>query len=233
MSSAAERYLEVEAQVARACASAGRKREDVLLLAVSKFQPLEAIIEVAQAGQLDFGENYVQEAREKMDLLQGQGLRWHMIGHLQMRKAKSVAGAFDLVHSLDSEALAAGLEKRLDNRTQDVLIEVNIGGEPQKSGVMAPDLKKLAGYVFENCPDLRLRGLMCLPPVFDNGDASRPFFEKLRLLRDQLEKDFGVNLPELSMGMSGDFQAAIAEGATIVRIGAAIFGPRQAHRSRA
>lgn len=227
-----ERYLKVEAQVASACASAGRRREDVLLLAVSKFQPPEAIIEVARAGQRDFGENYAQEARNKMARLAEPGLRWHMIGHLQTRKAKSVAGEFALIHSLDNKDLADGIERRLDDRQQDVLIEVNIGGEPQKAGVLAADLDRFAAHILENCPSLRLRGLMCLPPVFDNAEASRPFFEKLRLLRDQLEKRFGLKLPELSMGMSGDFQAAIAEGATIVRIGTAIFGPRPALRPR-
>lgn len=230
MSDLSVRYQEVEAEVARACASAGRRREEVVLLAVSKFQPLEAILEVAQAGQRDFGENYLQEAKEKMERLAGHDLRWHMIGHLQTRKARSAAGAFELIHSLDNEALADGLQKRIQDGAQDVLIEVNIGSEPQKSGVMAAEVDKLAAYVLENCPSLRLRGLMCMPPIFDNGEASRPFFEKLRLIREQLEKRFGLKLPELSMGMSGDFQAAIAEGATIVRIGTAIFGPRPARR---
>lgn len=233
-----ERYGKVCAQVEAACREAGRDRSEVLLLAVSKFQPAEAIATLARAGQADFGENYVQEAWSKRETLVAENecasLRWHMIGHVQSRKARLVAGSFTLLHSLDSQKLASALERDLAaenaaaNVAQDALIEVNIGEEQQKAGVMPADLPRLAEYVIEQCPHLRLRGLMCLPPVFDSGDAARPYFAKLRKLRDNLQKQTGVALPELSMGMSGDFAAAIAEGSTIVRIGTSIFGPRPA-----
>lgn len=221
-----ENYARVEAEVEKACASAGRKRTEVRLIAVSKFHSVAAIREIAGAGQRDFGENYVQEANAKREALEELGLSWHMIGNVQTRKAVKIAGRFALLHTLDRRELADALEKRLNNSAQDALIEVNIGGEAQKSGIAPERAGELAEYVVANCPHLRLKGLMCLPPVFDSGDAARPYFAKLRELRDALEKRLAARLPELSMGMSGDFQGAIAEGATIVRIGTSIFGPR-------
>lgn len=227
-----QNYRYVEGEVAAACARTGRARNEVHLLAVSKFQPASAIAETAKLGQRDFGENYVQEAltkREELESITGSNeLRWHMIGHIQSRKAPLVAGAFWLIHTLDSIHLANGLEKALVKleKRQKVLLEVNIANEPQKAGIMPLELPKLAAYVLEHCPHLDLQGLMCLPPVFDSGEAARPYFAKLRQLRDNLETETGKKLPELSMGMSGDFATAIAEGATIVRIGTAIFGPR-------
>ena len=151
-----------------------------------------------------------------------------MIGHVQSRKAAQVAGAFALIHTLDSRKLADGLERRLAvlEARQPVLMEVNVAAEPQKSGIMAEDLPVLADYIVENCPHLELRGLMCLPPVFDAGEAARPHFARLRVLCEELRARLGLPLPELSMGMSGDFEAAVAEGATLVRIGTDIFGPR-------
>lgn len=223
-------YRHVEEAIAAACAQAGRGRDTVRLLAISKFQPAAAIIQAAELGQRDFGENYVQEALAKRTELERLPceLRWHMTGHIQGKKAARVAGAFWLIHTLDSIRLADALEKALPGTgaRQKVLIEVNIANEPQKAGIMIADLSALAGHVLQNCPQLELLGLMCLPPVFDSGEAARPYFAKLRHLRDKLEQDLRVSLPELSMGMSGDFAAAIAEGATIVRIGTAIFGPR-------
>lgn len=225
-----ERYADVEAQVEKACVSAGRRRDEVRLIAVSKFHPAQAILEVARAGQLEFGENYVQEAEAKRaelaELLPN--LRWHLIGHLQSRKAAQVAGRYTLIHTLDTCKLADALEKRLEGNVQDVLIEVNIGSEGQKSGVEPDGLAALATHIAEKCPHLNLLGLMCMPPVYDSGDAARPFFARLRHLRDGLEKGLGKKLPELSMGMSGDFPGAIAEGATIIRVGTGIFGPRPA-----
>ena len=181
---------------------------------------------------MDFGENYVQEALQKREELAGEpacrNVRWHMIGHVQSRKAAQVAGAFALIHTLDSRKLADGLERRLAvlEARQPVLMEVNVAAEPQKSGIMAEDLPVLADYIVENCPHLELRGLMCLPPVFDAGEAARPHFARLRVLCEELRARLGLPLPELSMGMSGDFEAAVAEGATLVRIGTDIFGPR-------
>ena len=227
-----ERYARVLERLDAACAAAGRKREDVTLIAVSKLHPAVDVAEVARAGQLDFGENYVQEALQKREDLAGESacrnLRWHMIGHVQSRKAAQVAGAFALIHTLDSRKLADGLERRLAvlEARQPVLMEVNVAAEPQKSGLMAEDLPSLADHILEKCPHLELRGLMCLPPVFDAGEAARPHFARLSALREELRDRLGLPLPELSMGMSGDFAAAVAEGATIVRIGTDIFGPR-------
>ena len=214
-----ERYARVLDRIDTACASAGRPRESVRLIAVSKLHPAESLAQVAAAGQIDFGENYVQEALQKRQDLnadpataaQCAGIRWHMIGHVQSRKAPLVAGAFSLVHTLDSRKLADAFERRLaeGGARQPVLFEVNVGGESQKSGVMSADLPELADYVLEHCPHLEVQGLMCLPPVFDAGDAARPHFARLRELR-------------------GDFEGAVAEGATMVRIGTDIFGPRPA-----
>ena len=233
-----DRYRHVQDRLNTACAAAGRAREDVTLIAVSKLHPAEEVAVVAAAGQVDFGENYVQEALQKREDLAASagsstfaaGIRWHMIGHVQSRKAAQVAGAFALIHTLDSRKLADSLEKRLNGveERQPVLFEINIASEPQKSGLMPADLPALADYVLENCPHLDVQGLMCLPPVFDAGDAARPHFALLRQLRDNLRKHTGLPLPTLSMGMSGDFEAAVAEGATQVRIGTDIFGPRPA-----
>lgn len=225
------RYNRVEDRILEACASAGRKRKDVTLIAVSKFQPESAILAAAAAGQADFGENYMQEALAKeRDLLNktSQPLRWHMIGHVQSRKAAAAAGAFELIHTVDSEKLAHGLEKKLamSSGGQDILIEVNVGEEKQKSGVSEENLFQLADVIEEQCPHLRMLGLMCIPPVYDAGDGARPYFAKLASLREKLKMRLGRDLPHLSMGMSGDFPVAIAEGATLIRIGTAIFGPR-------
>lgn len=227
-----ERYARVLERLDAACAAAGRGRDDVVLIAVSKLHPAADVAAVARAGQLDFGENYVQEALQKREELAGEPAcrngRWHMIGHVQSRKAAQVAGAFALIHTLDSRKLADGLERRLAvlEARQPVLMEVNVAAEPQKSGIMAEDLPALADYIVESCPHLELRGLMCLPPVFDAGEAARPHFARLRVLCEELRARLGLPLPELSMGMSGDFEAAVAEGATLVRIGTDIFGPR-------
>lgn len=225
-----QNYEALGEKLEKACLKYGRNPSGARLVAVSKFHPAGAVAAIARVGQVDFGENYVQEALEKIDSLSGNfpDLRWHMIGHVQSRKASLVAGAFALIHTLDSVKLADGLERRLNalGKKQPVLMEVNIANEPQKSGIPPDGLEALGVHALENCPHLELRGLMCLPPVFDSGDAARPFFEHLRELRDRLAPALGIQLPELSMGMSGDFAAAIAEGATIVRIGTDIFGPR-------
>lgn len=225
-----ENYAKVREEVKDACACAGRSPDSVKLLAISKFHAPEDMAVIARAGQLDFGENYVQEAEEKKRVL-GESfpnLRWHMTGPIQRKKAGHVAGKYDLVHTLDSMALAEAMEKRLteQNQLQPVLIEVNIGNETQKAGVAPSDLEQFAQQLLTNCPHLELWGLMCLPPVFDSGEAARPFFARLRELRDALAPEVGLPLTELSMGMSGDFPWAIREGATIVRIGTEIFGPR-------
>lgn len=233
--SIAQNYAAVENRLLDALKKSGRKRDAVTLIAVSKFQPAAALEVAAGLGQADFGENYAQEAELKRGELDPRfpSLRWHMIGHLQSRKTPLVAGRYALVHTLDSIKLADAFEKRLEalDLAQDVLIEVNLGKESQKAGVNPEALDELVARVLENCPRLKLRGFTCLPPVFDEPERARPYFAKLRETRDRLEKDFGVNLPDLSMGMSGDFEAAIEEGATFVRVGTAIFGPRPAKRA--
>lgn len=225
-----DNYGNLQKSLDEACSRAGRSRDEITLVAVSKFHPADKVAEIARTGQIDFGENYLQEAEAKMSALAPAlpGLRWHMIGHVQSRKASHVAGNFVLVHTLDSGKLADGMEKRLveSGRIQPVLIEVNIADEPQKSGVATGKLEELGQYVLEHCPHLKLLGLMCLPPVFDSGDAARPYFARLRGLKENLATRLGVDFPHLSMGMSGDYAGAIAEGATIVRIGTDIFGPR-------
>jgi len=226
-----ERYTEVCESLHAACQKYGRAPSSVRLLAVSKKHAVEDMLALYGFGQQIFGENYVQEALGKAAVLAASGLEperiLHLIGHLQSKKAAQVAGRFALIHSLDSRHLADALEKRLaDGALQPVLIEVNIGDEPQKSGLAAQDLEAFAEYLQEHCPHLELQGLMCLPPVFDAGERARPYFARLRKLNEALRTKTGLLLPELSMGMSGDYQAAIAEGATIVRIGTAIFGPR-------
>ena len=222
----------VRERMAEACRRAHRREDDVLLVAVSKFHPAGDVAVLAQAGQRHFGESYAQEALAKQTELTDQDILWHFIGGLQTKKARAVAGRFALIHSLDSEKLARELAKRAQEALvlQPVLIEVNMG-EEQKAGVEESDLISLAELTLSlkqrGC-GLDLRGLMCLPPVFDSPEEARPAFEYLRELRDDLAARLGVALPELSMGMTGDFEAAIEEGATMVRVGTSIFGPRPA-----
>ena len=217
--------------MAAACERCGRAPESVRLVAISKFHPASDIAALAACGQREFGESYVQEALAKQDELVGQDILWHFVGGLQTKKARAVVGRFALAHSVDSEKLARELAKRAKEARilQPVLIEVNLGEEEQKAGVDEADLAELAALVTalkdRGC-GLDLRGLMCLPPVFDSPEEARPYFEHLRELRDELAQTLGQPLPELSMGMTGDFEAAIEEGATIVRVGTYIFGPR-------
>lgn len=227
-----QRLAGVTDRMAEACRRAGRKAEDVRLVAVSKFHPASDIAALAAAGQRHFGESYVQEALAKQAQLIDQDILWHFVGGLQTKKARQVAGRFVLVHSVDSEKLAHELARRAADASllQSVLIEVNMG-EEQKAGVDEAELPELAEAILELREDgvgLDLRGLMCLPPIFDAPEKARPYFARLRELRDELAARLGVPLPELSMGMTGDFEAAIEEGATIVRVGTSIFGPRPA-----
>ena len=203
-----ERLEAVRGRLAEAARIAGRKPEDVRLIAVSKLHPVEAILAAYGFGQRIFGENYVQEALAKQEALPDLDVEWHCIGHVQTNKAKDVTGRFALIHTVDNLKFAETLARRLpeDIPVQRVLLQVNIGNEPQKAGVD--------------------EHLMCLPPFFDDGEAARPYFARLRELRDDLEARLGIKLPELSMGMSGDCVQAVEEGATLVRVGTDIFGPR-------
>lgn len=225
MSELSERYLKVKDRVHEACRKAGRDEQSVKLVAVSKFHPIENIIEVAELGQKEFGENYIQEALEKIAVRPD--LNWHAIGPVQSKKTKEIIGKFSLIESLASDSFLHELTKRTQaaNCTQDVLIQVNIGREEQKSGLLPEELIPFSQKVLA-VPTLKLCGLMCLPPFDENPEHTRPYFIELRELKEKLEKELGVTLPHLSMGMSADFPVAIEEGATIIRVGTDIFGPR-------
>ena len=212
----------VHERVARACERAGRKPDDVLLIAVSKTVETERIRLAVAAGVEALGENRVQEAKEKVAEL-GRPVPWHLIGSLQTNKARDAVQIFDWIHSVDREDLARELDRRAHQheRRVKVLVQVNIGEEPQKSGVHPVELTRLLDAMAA-LPNLDVRGLMCIPPVEEAAEASRPWFKRLRDLRDV------AKLEHCSMGMSGDFEVAIEEGATMVRVGTAIFGPRAA-----
>ena len=209
----------VEKRISAACARASRTRSEVTLVAVSKTFPASMIDDAIAAGLMEIGENRVQEARDKKPSVHG-AARWHLIGHLQSNKAKDAAGLFDVIQTVDSLALAEKIGRAADavGKRQDVLLEVNVGDERQKSGVATSALDALARDV-RNIAALRVRGLMSIPPV-GSEEQTRRYFRQLRALRDALGMD------ELSMGMSDDFEIAIEEGSTMVRIGRAIFGSR-------
>jgi pyridoxal phosphate enzyme (YggS family) len=231
-----ERLLGVRERVERAAAGAGRPG-GVLLVAVSKLQPVSAIREAYAAGQRDFAENYVQElAKKAAELADLRDLRFHLIGHLQRNKAKVAVRAASAIHTLDSVALAKELDKRLeaevvprerrvfgDDERFPVLVEVSIAGEAQKSGTALSELEGVLEAV-ESASRLRLVGLMCVPPLTDDPAACRPFFDALVRARDA--HGGPARLPELSMGMTADFEHAIQAGSTVVRVGTAIFGAR-------
>jgi len=213
---------EVRARVARAAEACGRAASEVKLVAVSKTKPAEAVREAYEAGQRAFGENYAQELDAKSrSLADLPDIEWHFIGHLQSNKAKIVARAANVVHTVDGASLARELGKRA-TRVLPVLIEVNVGGEAQKHGCAPSDIAEVMAAVRAQ-PMLALRGLMTMPPA-DDPEAARRVFETLASLRS-LHGGVAA-LPELSMGMSGDLEIAIASGATIVRVGTAIFGAR-------
>jgi len=220
-------WLEVKEQITKACWQAGRNPERVTLIAVSKKHEAKDVAYLAKLGQRDFGENYVQEALAKQEELQGLDLVWHFIGSLQTNKVKFVVGRFKFIQSVDRIKLAKAIESKAAQLgiVQSILLQVNVGLEPQKAGVLPNEAKPLAEQILA-LNHVKLRGLMTLPPFTDKETEQRKYFALLRRLRDQLEKELAVELPELSMGMSSDFKVAIAEGATMVRIGTSIFGPR-------
>lgn len=224
-----KRLGEVNRRIQRAAQASGRNLSDIRLVAVSKTCSTEAIRAAAEAGVTDIGENYIQEAREKHELLQDVPVKWHLIGHLQTNKARYAVRMFDLVHTVDSFRLALELDRcaRKLNKVQAVLIQVNVAGEATKSGIpperALPLVKEMAAL---EC--VQVRGLMTMPPFFNEPERVRPFFAELRRLRERIRQQAVPNvcMDELSMGMTGDFEAAVAEGATLVRIGTAIFGDR-------
>jgi hypothetical protein len=212
------RLAQVRAEIAR------RAAQPVTIVAVTKGFGTEAIRAALDAGLADIGENRVQEAVEKQDVLRDlPGIRWHLIGHLQRNKAKLVPGRFELVHSVDSLELARELDKRAT--TLRVLLQVNVARESQKSGCAPDEAKELARQVAA-LPHVRLEGLMTMAPFTDDEDVQRRTFRELRVLRDTIKEEEGLWLPTLSMGMSGDYATAAQEGATVIRLGTALFGPR-------
>jgi len=217
------------ARIQSAAAAAGRAGVGIRLVAVSKTFPSEAIRQAIAAGVSDIGENYIQEARDKFEALQGTAVKWHFIGRLQTNKAKQAVRMFDLIHTLDSYKLALELDRyaRRLHKIQPVLIQVNVAGEATKAGVAPEEALSLVrqAAALEN---IAVKGLMTMPPYFNAPEKVRPFFAALRQLRDRIrhEEIANIGMQELSMGMTGDFEAAVAEGATLVRIGTALFGER-------
>jgi pyridoxal phosphate enzyme (YggS family) len=223
----AERWRAIAARVAAACERAGRSATEVTVVAVSKTHPADAIREALAAGATDFGENYAQElAGKAAELAAGPAPRWHFIGRLQRNKARLVAGKVALIHAVDGVELATEIARRAGG-TQPILLAVNVGGEASKGGVAADAAADVARAI-AGVAGASLDGLMTMPPPADDPEASRPHFVGLRALRDRLADQLGRALPVLSMGMSHDFEVAIACGATHVRIGTAIFGSRPA-----
>jgi len=220
VSELANRWAAVQSQVAAACQRVGRPAGSVEVLAVSKLQPISALRAAYQAGVRAFGENYAQELRDKAAALADcPGIRWHAIGPLQTNKAKYVARSADVFHALDRVAVAEELARRRTGAPLEVYLEVNLGGEATKSGLSAEQV----GAVLERVralPQLKPLGLMCMPPFSENPEASRPYFRRLRALAEAHQ------LGGLSMGSSQDFLVAVEEGATVVRVGTALFGPR-------
>jgi len=225
-----ERLAQVRSRIASAAKRAGRAAKDVQLIAVSKTHPPEVLRKAIAAGVTDLGENRIQEADEKIGEVGRDAARWHLIGHLQSNKARRAVQLFDVIQSLDSVALARKVDRACEDlqyNKMPVLIQVDLGHEATKSGVPEQDLPALVETV-NGCKQLSLIGLMTLPPFFDDPELTRPFFSQLRELRDRyrLRGAFGEGPGELSMGMTNDFEVAIEEGATMVRVGTAIFGER-------
>jgi pyridoxal phosphate enzyme (YggS family) len=225
-----ERLKQVMKRIEAAAKSCGRSAAEIQLVAVSKTKAAAKIVEAIDAGLTVFGENYVQEAREKFNALYTYPVSWHFIGHLQSNKAKYAVKMFDLIHTVDSMKLALEIDKQAGKiaKLQKVLVQVNISKESSKSGVSAEETRGLIQQM-SRCEHIAIQGLMTMPPFFNNPEKARPFFRALRRLRDELQSTDipGVSMQALSMGMTGDFEAAIQEGATLVRIGTALFGERE------
>ncbi len=215
---------EVQRRIERAARKVGRRADEIKLVAVSKMHGIETLQAAISAGAKVFGENKVQEAGEKIANLGRENVEWHLIGHLQANKARKAVQIFDCIHTLDSIELAMRLERiciEEERAELKVLVQIDLANEVTKNGIKPADLPPLIEFL-QTCEHLKFAGLMIIPPFDEDAEKSRPFFKKLRELRDEV-------LPhgELSMGMSGDFETAIEEGATLVRVGTAIFGERQ------
>jgi pyridoxal phosphate enzyme (YggS family) len=224
--SLADNLAAIQQRIAAASARSGRDPDAVTLLAVTKSQPPEVVRQAADCGQILFGENKIQEAKSKIPLCPGR-LRWHFIGHLQSNKCRDAVELFEMIQSVDSLSLAQDISKRAEqaSKTMPVLLEVNVAGEASKFGY--PPEKLLAELKQINTlPRIEIQGLMAVPPWSPEAEKSRPHFRRLRELKQECEQVLGAPLLHLSMGMSGDFEVAIEEGATLVRIGTALFGLR-------
>ena len=225
-----DRLERVKERIRQAADASRRPVETIRLIAVSKTMPARVVQQAIEAGVNDLGENYIQEARDKIHSLTKFPVNWHFIGHLQSNKARYAVRLFDLIHSVDSLKLAKELDKyaKKIDKIQSVLIQVNVAREDSKSGVFAENTLKLLTE-FSRLENIAVKGLMTMPPFFNAPEKVRPYFAALRTLRDQIRAEAIPNIvmDELSMGMTGDFEAAIAEGATMVRIGTAIFGQRR------
>jgi pyridoxal phosphate enzyme (YggS family) len=224
-----ERLARVRERIIRAAGRAGRNADEITLIAVSKTFDTETIQRAVDAGARDLGENKVQEAAGKVGFVSGDRLRWHLIGHLQSNKARQAVKTFDLIHTVDSSDLVARLDRIAgeEARRPVVLVQVDLAREPTRSGADQSMVASISDAL-ETAGNLDFRGLMTLPPFFDDPERARPYFRRLRQLLDELNKSrpAGRGLTELSMGMSHDFEVAIEEGATMVRVGTAIFGAR-------
>ena len=224
-----KRLTDIKERIKKTAIDCGRNPDAIRLVVVSKTIPEDTVREAIKAGVDILGENYIQEARDKINTLSAYPVSWHFIGHLQSNKAKYAVKLFDMIHTVDSSKLAHELNKQAKkiNKIQKILIQVNISMESTKSGIHEEDAQKLIKEIslFEN---LSIKGLMTMPPFFNNPEKVRPYFSDLRNLRDKIRNKAikNVNMQELSMGMTGDFEVAIKEGATLVRIGTAIFGER-------
>lgn len=218
----------IKKRISQAAKGCWRNPDEVRLVAVGKTQKTSTISHAISGGAEIIGENYIQEAREKFDALFHMEAKWHFIGHLQSNKAKYAVRIFDLIHSVDSLKLARTLDKYAykAGKQQRILLQVNISGESTKSGVGDEQAIALVQSILA-LENLKIRGLMTMPPFFDAPEKARPYFKALRKMRDRIEHQIGIKLPDLSMGMTGDFEVAIEEGATMVRIGTALFGARQ------
>ena len=226
MGSIAENLERVRDQIAQAAAKTDRPVNEIELVAITKTHPAEQVREAVEAGQTLFGESRVQEARAKIPELPS-NLRWHFVGHLQKNKIRQALPLFELFHGIDSLALALEMDRIAAEQGEHprVLLEVNVAGEGTKFGFKAETLHDEIGPLLE-LPRLSIGGLMCIPPLAEEAERSRKFFVQLRELRNSLEKEFDVKFPHLSMGMTQDFSIAVEEGATLVRVGTAIFGER-------
>ena len=226
MASIAENLEGVRRIIAQAAAKVGRSKNEIELVAIAKTHPVERIRDAAQAGQTLFGESRVQEARAKIPELPS-NLRWHFVGHLQKNKIRHALPLFELFHGVDALALAQEMNRIATGQGGHprVLLEVNVAGEGSKFGFTTEILRAEMESLLE-LQRLSIEGLMCIPPLADEAESSRKYFVQLRELRDSIEKEFNLKLPHLSMGMTQDFWIAVEEGATLVRVGTAIFGER-------